>query len=164
MRARSLAAVLCTAALLASLSAAALGAEGQEVTRASYREAVEPICQVNTEANERILGGVRAEVKAGRLKPAAAQFTRAATELKKTIGQLKPLPRPPADQARLSRWLGKVEAEAGLFEVLAAKLQAGRQADAERMVVKLTSAAAAANRIVIPFEFHYCLLEPGRFT
>jgi hypothetical protein len=135
-----------------------------EVTRDSYREAVEPICRQNTEANERILDGVRAEVRSGRLRPAAAQFTRAAKELRKTAHQIKRVPRPSSDAARLSRWLGKVEAEAHLFGAVAAKLKAGEKADAQRLVVKLTTNANAANRVVIPFEFQYCRLEPNRFT
>jgi hypothetical protein len=31
-------------------------------------------------------------------------------------------------------------------------------------VNKLTTEAAAANNVVIPFEFTYCRLEPSRFT
>jgi hypothetical protein len=135
-----------------------------EVTRESYKEAVEPICKVNTEANERILGGVRAEVRAGKLKPAAAQFAKAAAELKKTITQLRGVPRPPADTARLSHWLGKVSLEAGLFEAVGTKLRAGEKAEAQRTAVKLTSNANRANAIVIPFEFEYCRFEPSRFT
>jgi hypothetical protein len=158
---RSLAAALLAAALLASLTSLAFASE---VTRGSYREAVEPICKANTEANERILGGVRAEVRAGKLKPAAIQFEKAAVELKKTIAQLKPVPRPAADQSRLSRWLGKVEQEGRLFELVASRLRKGEQTEAQRMTVKLTTNAGNANRIVIPFEFEYCRLEPARFT
>lgn len=155
-----MAAVLTGALLLQAVPFAAAA----EVTRDSYREAVEPICKQNTEANERILGGVHAEVRAGRLRPAAVRFTRAGKELKKTVRQIKAVPRPSADTARLSRWLGKVEAEAHLFEVVAAKLRAGEKAQAQRVVVKLTTNANAANRVVFPFEFEYCRLEPTRFT
>lgn len=158
---RSLAAALCLAALLALLAAPAGAAE---VTRQSYREAVEPICQVSTEANERILGGVRAEVRAGKLGPAAASFEKAQRELGKTIAQIKPLPRPAADRGRLGRWLGKVEGEARLFGAVAAKLRKGESTEAQRIVVKLQTNANNANRIVIPFEFEYCRLEPARFT
>lgn len=158
---RTLAVLLAALGLLAAASAAAGAAE---VTRGSYEESVEPICKVNTEANERILGGVRAEVRQGRLRPAAAQFAKAAGELEKTVRQIKAVPRPPADTARLSRWLGKVEAEAGLFRAVAAALKAGDKGGAQRLVVKLTTNANAANRIVIPFEFEYCKLEPTRFT
>jgi hypothetical protein len=145
-------------ALFASLATAA------EVTRDSYREAVEPICQANTQANERILAGVRSEVKRGKLAPAAAQFTKAAKALKQAKRQLAAVLQPPADQARLGRWLGTVETEATLFERIAAQLRAGQKSAAERTVAKLSTNANQANNLVIPFEFRYCRFEPSRFT
>lgn len=156
-------------AALAALGAVALllplpAAFAAEVTRAGYREAVEPICKANTEANERILAGVRQEVRAGKLRPAASRFSRAARALKRTIGQLRAVATPPADRARLSRWLGTVSTEASLFERIAAKLRAGKKGEAEKMVVKLTTNANRANNQVIAFEFEYCRFEPSRFT
>lgn len=152
---------VCGAVLLAPLAAPALAAE---VTRDSYREAVEPICRENTQANERILAGVKQEVRGGGLGPAAVRFAKAARALKATIGELKAVPPPPADRSRLSRWLGKVSTEAALFEAIAAKLRAGQKSQAEHLVVKLTSNAQQANDVVISFEFEYCRLEPARFT
>lgn len=158
---RSLAAALCAAAILASLASAALAAE---VTRESYREAAEPICKADTQANERILAGVKAEVRAGKLGPAAAKFARAAKALRKALGQLEALPRPPADQARLAKWFKTVGTEVGYFEAVSRKLGAGQKAQAERYVNKLTSTASKANNQVLSFEFTYCRLEPSRFT
>jgi hypothetical protein len=145
-------------ALFASLATAA------EVTRDSYREAAEPICQANTQANERILAGVRSEVKRGKLAPAAAQFTKAAKALKLAKRQLAAVPQPPADQARLGKWLGLVETEGSLFERISAQLRAGQKSAAERTVAKLSTNANQANNLVIPFEFRYCRFEPSRFT
>ncbi len=157
-----LACLLAALTLLGTLAVAV--AQGAEVTRDSYREAAEPICQSNTQANERILAGVRTMVKQGKLAPAASRFTRAAAALEKAIGELKVLSRPPADTARLSKWLGDVEVEAGLFGQIGTLLKAGKKSPAERMVAKLESNASKANDVVIPFEFHYCRLEPARFT
>jgi hypothetical protein len=157
---RSLAA-LCGAALLAPLVTPALAAEP---TRTTYREAVEPICRANTQANERILAGVKGEVRAGKLKPAAARFSRVARALKATVGELRAVPPPAADASRLSRWLAQVSTEASLFEQIAAGLRAGEKAQAERIVTKLTTNANQANNMVLPFEFEYCRLEPLRFT
>jgi hypothetical protein len=135
-----------------------------EVTRDSYREAVEPICKADTQANERIFAGVKQEVRQGKLKTAATKFTRAARALKAAISQIQQVPAPAADSARLSKWLGKVSNEAGYFEAVARKLKAGDKAGAEHLVNKLTTEAGAANNVVIPFEFTYCRLEPSRFT
>jgi hypothetical protein len=147
--------------VLASMASLAFAGE---VTRDSYREAVEPICQANTQANERILAGARTEVKSGNLAPAASQFARAATALKKTQGQLTAVAQPPADQAKLAQWLSKVSVEASLFGRVATQLRGGQKSAAERTVAKLTSNANQANNLVIPFEFHYCRFEPSRFT
>jgi hypothetical protein len=156
--------VVLALTLAASLYFAAGSLAATEVTRDSYREAVEPICQTNTQANERILAGVRKEVKANKLAPAAAQFVRAATALKQTQRQLAAVPQPSADQAKLAKWLGAVKLEATLFEQIAAQLRAGKKGAAEHSVAKLTSNAAKANNQVIAFEFHYCRFEPSRFT
>lgn len=61
-----------TLALVRSLAAA------PEVTRGSYRGALEPICKTDTQADERIFARVKDEVRGDKLKPAAAQFTKAA--------------------------------------------------------------------------------------
>lgn len=159
---RRTACLLAALSLLGALTVAA--AQAAEVTRASYREAAEPICQTNTQANERILAGVRTMVKQGRLGPAGSRFARASTALKKAVGELEALSTPPADTARLGRWLGDVRVEAALFGRIAGLLKADKKAQAERLVAKLDSDASKANNVVIAFEFHWCRLEPARFT
>lgn len=153
--------MLCAAAILAPVASLAGAAE---VTRTTYREAVEPICKTDTQANERIFAGVKAEVRQGGLKAAAAKFAKAARALKSAIRQIQAVPAPAADSARLSKWLGKVSGVAGYFEAVARKLRAGDKAGAEHLINKLTTEAGAANNVVIPFEFTYCRLEPSRFT
>jgi hypothetical protein len=150
-------------AAIALLATASL-ALATEVTRDSYREAVEPICKANTQANEKILGGVRKQVKQGKLKAASRQFTKAARALRKTIVQLKAVPQPEADQARLAKWLGFVGTEASLFEKVAKKLKEGNKVGAQAMVIRLTHNANLANNASLPFEFEYCRFEPSRFT
>jgi succinylglutamate desuccinylase len=139
-------------------------AQATEVTRESYKEAVEPICKTNTEANEKILKGVRAEFKAGKLKVAAGRFSHAATALKKTVKQLKAVPQPTADEAKLAKWLKYVEEEANLFQRTAKKLRANDKAGAQAMVIRLTHNANQANNQVLGFEFRYCRFEPSKFT
>jgi hypothetical protein len=148
--------------VLALVSASA--AFATEVSRDEYKEAVEPICKSNTQANERILAGVKNEVRAGKLKTAAAKFTKASAELKKTVGELKKVSRPVGDEARLEKWFGLVTSEAELFAAAGKKLKAGDKAGAEHIVVKLSQNANKANLEVLPFDFRYCILEPSKFT
>jgi hypothetical protein len=160
---KKLAPALAALTLLGLLTVA-LPVAASEVTRDSYRAAVEPICQANTTANERILGGVRRQVKQGKLKPASLKFAKAAKALKRTVAELRAVPQPAADEARLAKWLGFVGTEAALFETAAQKLKAGNKTAAQSVVIRLTHNATLANNVVLPFEFRYCRFEPSRFT
>lgn len=150
-----------TAAIFLSLLALASAAE---VTRETYVASVEPICKANTQANEKILKGVKSEVKAGKLAPAAVQFTKAAAALKKTLAQLEAVPQPSADRPKLTKWLGYIATEAELFESTAKKLKAGDKTGAQRMAILLTHDANLANDEVLAFDFHYCRVEPSKFS
>jgi hypothetical protein len=139
-------------------------AEAAEVTRDSYKEAVEPICKRNVKADEKVLKGVKKKVKAGKLKPAARQFVKAGKALEKAAKQLKRVPQPSADEARLTRWLRFINQEVGLFRKTAIKLKKGDKNGATAMQIRLTHTADQANNTVLPFEFHYCRVEPSKFT
>jgi hypothetical protein len=149
--------------VLALLLVASL-ALGAEPTRESYAAQVEPICKKNAEANERILKDVQSEVKAGKLKVAAGQFANAAKALKTALTQLKAVPQPSADKAKLTKWLSYVKSEVELFESTAAKLNAGDKAGAEHLSVRLTHTVNLANSQVLAFEFNYCHVNPSQFT
>lgn len=142
----------------------AVTAFAAEVSRDEYKEAAEPICKTSAKANERILAGVRKEVKQGKLKTAAAKFAKASKEQSRTLGQLQALPQPSADEARLGKWLGYLKIEAELFEQAGRKLKAGDKPGAEHVFAKLTPNANKANNQVLPFEFRYCRLEPQKFS
>jgi hypothetical protein len=152
--------------LLTAIAALAIAAaaEASEVTRDSYSAQVEPICRANTEANQKILKGVRAKVKAGRLKAAAKQFEAAAKALARTQVQLAAVPQPPDDAAKLAKWLAYVKTEAELFQATADKLAANQKTAAQAMVVRLTHNANLANNQVLVFEFRECRFEPSKFT
>jgi len=144
--------------------AAALPAVAAEPTRESFTAEAEPICKADTKANERILAGVRDLVKKGKFKPAAAKFEKAAKALAQAHDELAALPQPPADKAKLTKWLSYVDQEVGYFEQAAKKLRAGKKSAASQIVVRLNHTAVLANNQVIAFNFKYCKLEPSRFT
>ena len=148
---------VAAAVLLAAVPAFA------ETTADAYKEAVEPICKVNTEANEKILDGVRERVKAGKLDAAAQQLFAAAKALKRARARLVQVEKPPADAARLTKWLGYIKVEVELFEAAARKLAHGDRAGAQRMVVRLYTNARKTNNLVLDYEFRYCRFEPSKF-
>jgi hypothetical protein len=156
--------LLTAGAVLMLALVVAAAAFAAEVSRDEFKEAVEPICQANTKANEKILAGARKEVQTGKLKTAAAKFTKASGELKRTLGELERVPEPAADEARLDKWFALVKVEAELFASAGKKLKAGDKPGAEHIVNQLTQNANKANLEVLPFGFHYCRLEPAKFT
>ena len=160
---KSFAAISAVVLALVAVAAPLVYADGTE-ERERYKAEVEPICKANTKANERILKGVRKEVKEGKLKPAGRKFARAATALRETVKELKAVSKPPEDEAKLTKWLETVEEEANLFQQTANKLKAGNKNGALQMVIRLEHNANVANNQVLGFEFHYCRFEPSKFT
>ncbi len=135
-----------------------------EVTRDGYRQAAEPICRKNAKANKRILKHVRPDFKKGKLSRAGKSMIHASRALKKTLRQLRKLPRPASDTGRLKRWLGKVKVEANLFFKAGKAMKKGQKGKASAIVVKLNKNATKANNIVIPFNFHNCKFNPSKYT
>jgi hypothetical protein len=153
-----------SALVLALAMLAAPFAQADEAERQAYKEAVEPICKANTEANRRIFKGVRKEVREGKLKAAGRRFAKAGSALKRAHAELKAVSQPPEDKTKLSKWLGKVETEVTLFKKAATQLMAGKKTAAQETVIRLQHNATLANNLVLGFEFHYCRFEPSKFT
>jgi hypothetical protein len=152
------------AVLIAVGAFAALAVAAPEQTRESYVAQVEPICKTNTKANERILAGAEKKVKQGKLKVAAGQFTQAAGAFGKAIKQIRVVPQPVADQAKLSKWLGYLGEEQKLLSEIGKALKAGNKTKAQTLSVRLTHNGNLANNAVLGFEFNYCLIDSSRFS
>jgi hypothetical protein len=157
-RAAALAAAAVALAIVVSSATAA------EPTRDEYVARVEPICKANTEANRQIFKGAKGEVKAGDLKQASTHFARAATALEKTVKQLKAVPQPSADQAKLGKWLGFLEAEGLFLGKIGKALAAEQKAQAQTFSVRLNRNSNLANNTVLGFGFSYCRIDPSRFS
>ncbi|HYJ22010.1 MAG TPA: hypothetical protein VEW07_08320 [Solirubrobacterales bacterium] len=151
------------AATIAALAIAVPMAGAAELSREQYSARVEPICKTNTEANRRIFKGAKAEVKADELKQAAGHFTRAAAALERTISQLKAVPRPAADEARLAKWIGYLETESSLLGGIGRALAQEDKAKAQLYSVRLNRNSNLANNTVLAFAFEYCRIDPARF-
>lgn len=151
-------------ACLAFLVGAGALALASETTPDQYKEAVEPICRANSAANRRILAGVRAEVKEGKLKPAAAKFRKAAEALEKTHRELVAVPMPATEEGQLRKWLEYVKEEEGLLQKAATALHHGQANRARREVVLMTATANRANSQILPFGLQACLFHPNQYT
>lgn len=138
--------------------------QATELTRDEYVKRVEPICKRNTEANKRIFAGAKEEVKAGKLKLAATHFARARTALEKTVKQLAAVPEPPADEAKLAKWISYLEKESAYIGKIGRALAQGNKGKAQTLSVQLNRNSNLANNSVLAFGFTYCRLDPSRFT
>jgi hypothetical protein len=141
----------------------ALAAEG-ELSREEYVQRLEPICKANTKNNSRILKGVKAEVKKGKLVPAGRRFVRASGALGKSIGQMKRVPRPAADDAKLTKWLGYLKNEQRYLLLIGKSLKSGNKFKAQKLAVKLNRNNNQANNTVISFGFKECRIDSSRFV
>jgi hypothetical protein len=135
-----------------------------EVSRDEYKEAAEPICMKSAKENEKILAGVRKEVQKGQLKTAATKFAKASAQQAKTLRELEALPRPSADEARLTKWFSYLKIEAELFATAGKKLKAGDKPGAEHIFTKLTQNINKANLQVLPFSFNSCRLNAAKIS
>jgi hypothetical protein len=151
-------------ALLLSALVLAPAVRAAELTRDEYVARVEPICRRNTEANKRIFAGAKEEVKEGKTKLASIHFMRARTALEKTVKQLKAVPQPASDEAKLAKWTSYLETESAYIGKIGRALAQGNKGKAQTLSVQLNRNSNLANNSVLAFGFDYCRLDPSRFT
>jgi hypothetical protein len=132
-------------------------------TREGYVEAVEPICKKNTEANSRILTGVKEQVKQDELVPAGKRFVRASSALGKAVRQIAGVPQPPADATKLTKWIGYLKREKTYLQQIGQALKANDKFHAQKLAVQLNRNNNKANNTVISFGFHECRIDSSRF-
>ncbi len=147
------------AVLFVAMLAIAPLAGAEEPTRESYVAQLEPICQANREANERILDGAKERVDKGKLVPAGKQFIRVSRSFGGLIKRIAAVPPPPADGKRIERWLelmGLVESR--LLNV-GKYFKQGEKIRANHESIQAERSGNSANNTIFAFHFHYC-----RFT
>lgn len=131
--------------------------------RPEYVAEVEPICKANTEANARILEGVKEQVKKGELAAAGRRFIRAATALGKSVRQIAAVPKPSADVAKLEKWIGYLKQEKIYLRKIGKALKASNKFQAQKYAVQLNRNNNRANNTVISFGFKHCRIDSSKF-
>jgi hypothetical protein len=152
---------ILAAVLLISPSAAA---EESLPSRTEYVERVEPICKQGTDASDRILDGVREKVKHDRLPSAGRQFLRAADAFGKTIERVEAVPRPPADEPRLRRWIDLLRKVGQGLHAIGIDLQREDRVRANHDAIRAERSGNAANNAGFAFDFHSCRLRSSMFS
>ncbi len=150
-------------ALLVIGPVAMAAAETETDPRKEYAEKVEPICKQNTDANSRILKGVKEQVKQGKLAPAGARFVRASSALGATVKKIAAVPQPSEDVAKLTKWIGYLEKEQSFLLQIGKKLKAKDKYHAQKLAVELNKNNNKANNTVISFPFKECRIDSSKF-
>jgi len=156
---------LVMAAFAAMLVFASVAAA--EISKDEYVAQVEPICKTNKQASDKYLKGVRNLVKKDKLKKAGQNFAKAAAALETAHKQLSAVEQPPADAAKLTKWLKGIKEEVSLMKTIATNLKKNTKAGkskATSLVVKLEKNANSTNSIVIGFNFNYCKIDPSKYA
>jgi hypothetical protein len=148
------------AALALSLPAAAVAAAP---TRPEYVSRLEQICKPGSEATRRAVRGMRADVRAERLRVAAAKFARAEAIFDRTVSSISKVPRPPEDRETLARWFRALAKEEVYLGRMVAVLRADDLARFQRVSADFIHQGNKANIIVVSFGFNYCAFKPSRF-
>jgi hypothetical protein len=152
------------AAILVATFAVAPLAHGEEpLTREGYVARVEPRCMSNTETSERVLSGVGGEIKKRDLRPAGLQFIHASKIFGNGIRQIVAVPPPPADEARLEKWIKYLRIVKGRMFKLGVYLKDEERLRATHEKIALEHSSNAANNVSFVFRFHYCKLSRSRF-
>lgn len=159
----ALALAVSIAAAMLLLAAGAQAEEGPP-TREEYVGQVEPICESNTLANDRILKNVKEKARNGKLKEAGAQFIHAAAAFGSTVDKIATVPRPPEDEARLLKWFKQLRVVQTNLRKLGKALKEGDKIKAAHEGIRVERSSNAANNVGFVFEFHSCRITPSRFT
>jgi hypothetical protein len=134
-----------------------------EVTRTEYVARLEQICKPGSEATQRAVRGVRADVRAERLARAGSKFARAKRIFAATVRSISTVPRPEADRATLARWFAALGREKFYLGQMVATLQTSNVAGFQRVSARFIHEGNRANNAVVSFGFNYCSFKPTRF-
>jgi hypothetical protein len=163
--------IVCTIALALAatpvFAVAAAGADEPPTPRDEYVARVEPICEANTLANERILENVRQRARSKsekQVKKAGRQFIHASAAFGSTVGKIAAVPQPPEDEARLQRWVEHLRIVQANLRHLGKALKRLEKIKAAHEAIRVERSGNAANNVGFAFHFRYCRITPSRFT
>ena len=156
-------AVVVMALAVVAGSSAATVAAAEAPTRDEYVAQLEAVCKPDAEATQRAMKGARADVRAERLVAAAAKFAQATSIFSSTLRRIVPVPRPPTDAAKLSKWFGYLQNQQSYLQQITAKLRAGQAIRAQRLISRFIHNGNLANNIVLAFGFDSCSFKFSRY-
>jgi hypothetical protein len=131
--------------------------------RAEYVEVLEATCKPDALATEKAVNGVKADLKAERLRVAAAKFASARQIFSGTIDEIGRVPRPEADFGKLKTWFGYLGLQERYLGKIVRALRSGNVEASQRYTARFVHNGNLANRSVLAFGFDYCSFEFSRY-
>lgn len=144
------------AAVTAALLAIAPLAHGEEQTRETYKAQIEPICEANRSANERIMDGARERINRDELVAVGKQFIRVSGSFGGLIKRLAAVPPPPADAHRVDRWFEQMQLVKVRLRNVGKYYKEGKEIKGTHESILAERSSIAANNISIVFKVRYC--------
>jgi hypothetical protein len=133
-------------------------------SRREYVEELERMCEPGSKATQRVMDGVREDVRnSNRIPVAAKKFQKAAQIFGGTISDIAAVPRPVADMARLKKWFGYLNRQEQYLEEIAGELRADHTIKAQRLTARFIHHGNLANNVTLAFGFNYCSFRFSRF-
>jgi hypothetical protein len=163
LRSAKRAVAIGSVAMLALGVGAAVAAAAEEPARPEYVAQLERICKPGSDATQRVVRGVRADVRAERLAVAGRKFARAEKIFAGTVGSISTVPRPAEDRATLSRWFTALGREQLYLGGMVRALRGDDVAGFQRVSARFIHEGNRANNAVVAFGFNYCSFKPTRF-
>jgi hypothetical protein len=150
------------AVLVAALSSANIAAAAAP-TRAEYVTRLEAICKPGAMRTERVMGGVKADVRAERLGIAASKFAKATRIYSGTVSAMAGVSRPPADRRKLGIWFTYLGRQLTNLRQITTQLRAEHPIKAQRLTARFIHNGNQANNVVLAFGFDYCSFRFSRY-
>ncbi len=150
-------------AVLAAALSLAGAAAAEAPTREGYVAELEQVCRPDAEATQRAMKGARGDILSERLAIAATKFAKASSIFGGTVKEISPLPRPPADAAKLDKWFGYLKAQASYLVRITTQLRADQPIKAQRLTARFIHNGNLANNTVLAFGFNYCSFKFSRY-
>jgi hypothetical protein len=151
------------AAFAAVLLLASAAVAATAPTRDEYVGQLEAICKPSAEATQRAMQGARSDIRAERLKVAAAKFGQATTIFAGSVEKMKAVPKPAADTAKLAKWFGYLDDQESYLRGAAEQLRAENAVKAQRLTARFIHSGNLANNTVLAFGFQYCGFKFSRY-
>lgn len=153
--------MVTVAAVLTTCSVASAEAP---LSRDSYVDRLERICEPRAEATRRAMDGVRQDIRyRDRLPIAADKFAKGAKIFGGTIKTIAHVPRPAADVSRLEEWFTYLNRQENYLREITGQLRMGHTIKAQRLTSRFIQNGKQANNVTLAFEFDYCSFKFSRY-